>query len=329
MEIGSFYNLNFVKTHQICDKSNNLFYFSGRIAIKEILKKNGHNKYCLIPNYLCDSIYNCFNNFGFYQISNNFEIDLNSIKQQIKDNDVKLIYIINYFGYIDKNIHEIVDICHDHNIIVVEDFTHNMYSDKLYGDVCICSYRKSLATPFGSIVIDKSGNMKQSRCAMGFLYIFMCFLKIFGMMLKNFFWLKKIWRKILVYCENNVNKINCTYFDYINHIFYKYYYNRTDIEVRKRNIKFLHENLKIITLDKFKDTYFTYPIIFESREIRDTIRKILINNCVYCPIYWSLDFDSDNECNHYLSNRILCIPVDQRYNLENMRFIVGIVNQYL
>ena len=51
MEIGSDYNLN------IKFNKNKLFYFSGRIAITEILHKiNKNNEKCLIPNYLCESV---------------------------------------------------------------------------------------------------------------------------------------------------------------------------------------------------------------------------------------------------------------------------------
>lgn len=52
MEIGSDFNLNI-------KKENNLFFASGRIAIKNILDKfiKNKNDKCLIPNYLCDSIF--------------------------------------------------------------------------------------------------------------------------------------------------------------------------------------------------------------------------------------------------------------------------------
>ena len=60
MEIGSNYKLN-IKLN-----SKKFFYASGRIAIKNILNKVIQDKEkCLIPNYLCDSIYYCFDNFDF------------------------------------------------------------------------------------------------------------------------------------------------------------------------------------------------------------------------------------------------------------------------
>jgi len=91
----------------------------------------------------------------------------------------------------------------------------------------------------------------------------------------------------------------------------------------------LNYYLKIKTLNKFKNNYFTYPLIFNNRNLRDKIRKILIENKIYCPIYWTLEFDNEQKCNNYLSNNILAIPIDQRYNIKNMEFICQIINQHL
>lgn len=68
-KIDSDYNLNFKIN------TNKLFYVSGRVAIKTILKKLiQKNDKCLIPNYLCDSIYKCFDKFDYYVIDNNLNI---------------------------------------------------------------------------------------------------------------------------------------------------------------------------------------------------------------------------------------------------------------
>ena len=149
------------------------------------------------------------------------------------------------------------------------------------------------------------------------------------MFLKNYKNIKWIWRPILLFCEKNIDKIYYNDFDYINHFFYKYYFNNNDIETRKQNIDYLHSNLELETLDKFKNNYFTYPLFFKNKLSRNNIRNILIDNKIYCPIYWPINFDNKNKCNYYITNHILCIPIDQRYNLDNMKYIVNIINQNL
>ena len=323
MEIGSDYNLN------IKSNSKKLFYASGRIAITNILYKVIQNKEsCLIPNYLCESIYNCFDNFDFYKINNNFEIDIKYLTSIIKKNKYKLIFIINYLGYVDKNIELITSICKKNNIVIIEDFTHNIYTETFYGDVSLCSYRKSLPTPFGAVVIDHNNILNiDNKKTINFTYIFLVFLKSIGMFLKNYFSIKWIWRPILLFCEENIDRIDYSDFDYLNNLFYKYYYDKDDKYIRINNFRYLHKNLKTNTLDKFSNTYFTFPILFNSKVERDEIRKILSKNKIYCPIYWPLYFDKDNECNHYITNHILCIPIDQRYNIDNMKHIVQILNK--
>ena len=317
MEIGSDYNLN-IKLN-----SKKLFFASGRIAIKTILSKViKNNEKCLIPNYLCSSIYNCFDNIDYYKINNNFDIDIDYLAHLINENNYKLIFIINYFGYIDKNIEHISKKCKNKNIIIVEDFTHNIYTNKLYGDISICSYRKSLPTPYGAIVLDNKNilNIKQQK-SINFIYIFLIILKSLGMFLKNYCDIKWIWRPVLLFCEENIDKIDYNDFDYLNNIFYKYYYDKNDKHIRLKNIKYLSNILKMKRLDKFKYTYFSLPLFFKTKETRDKIRNILIKNKIYCPILWPLHFDKNNNCNKYITDHILCIPIDQRYNIKDMILI--------
>jgi len=324
MEYGSVYDLKILK-------EKNLFFLSGRTGIKNILKNLlKTNDKCLIPNYLCESIFNCFNNYDYYKISDDFSIDFIHLKKLIEKNNYKIIYIINYFGYIDSNIEKIKKLCKEHNLYIIEDFTHNNFSKKLYGDICLCSYRKSLETPFGCIVIDKNNLLNiDQKVKFNVLYILFVFLKLFMMILKNFSIIKFIWRPSLLFCENNIDKIKYSNFDYINHFFYKYYNNISNMTARKKNFEIIHSNLKIKTLDKFVGTYFTYPIFLKNSLQRNNLVKNLIKERIYCPYYWCMDFDKNNDCNKKLVENMLCIPIDQRYNEKDMLYISNIINLYL
>lgn len=326
MEYGSDFTIKYNKY-----SNRELFFLSGRIGIKNILNKilNVNDK-CLIPNYLCESIYDCFKNFNFYKIKNNFDIDYDFLNKEINNNTYKLIFIINYFGYIDININKIKELCQKKNIIIIEDYTHNLYSDNLYGDICICSYRKSIETPFGCIVIDKNNilNINQ-KCSIDIMYIFLVFLKLFAMILKNGSLIKYIWRPILNFCEKNIDKIKYNDFDYINNLLYIYYYKSQNKILRIKNIEYLHNKLKLKYKcnEKFLNTYFTYPILLNNELERSALKKYLISYKIYCPIYWPLDFNA-NKCNNYITDRILCIPIDQRYNKNNMDYIAEKINNF-
>lgn len=149
------------------------------------------------------------------------------------------------------------------------------------------------------------------------------------MFLKNYISIKWIWRPILLFCEKYMNKISYKNYDYLNNFFYKYYYDSTNKYIRLVNMEYLVDKLNIKTLDKFKKTYFTYPILFKTKETRDKIRKNLIENAIFCPIYCPLKFDKTNTTNQYITDHILCIPIDQRYNITNMEYIVKKIHESL
>ena len=68
------------------------------------------------------------------------------------------------------------------------------------------------------------------------------------------------------------------------------------------------------------------PVLFETKEKRDTIRKILISNSIYCPIHWP---KPKHIPTGYLVNEIydteLSLICDQRYSFTEMQKIVEII----
>ena len=337
MEYGSDFTILYKKYNENNENNENinhkeLYFLSGRIGIANILKNILYkNERCLIPNYLCDSIYICFKlyNFDFYNIQNNFDIDYDNIENKIINNNYKILFIINFFGYTDTSINKIKILCKSKNIVIVEDYTHNIYSNNLYGDISICSYRKSIETPFGCIVVDKNNilNINQ-KYSVNISYFFFVLLKLFSMILKNIHCLKWLWRKILNFCEKNIDTIIYNDFDYINYFLYKYYYRTENKLIRKNNIKCLNNKLLYKCDTKFINTYFTYVILLDNKSQRDNLRKHLIDKKIYCPVYWPLNFDK-NECNHYITDRILSIPIDQRYNETDMSYIADCINSFI
>lgn len=315
MFIGSFFNIKLINDY-------NLFFVSGRIALKTIINKlMTNNDKCLIPDYLCESIFKQFTNFDFYNINDDFNINIKDLLEKINLKNYKLIYIINYFGRIDKNINYIKKICNDKNIIILEDYTHNLYSKKLYGDICLCSYRKSIESPYGCIVKDhkKILNINQ-KIKFNFKYLFVNILKILIMILKNNIYFKSLFFNINNYLENEIDNLNYAEFDYINYFFFKMCFNAKNILKKKKNFNYLKSKIKIKPI-VISNSFFTYPILFNSEKERDEYKNYLVKNNIYCFILWPMEFN-----NNKLSKKILCIPIDQRYNLKHMNYISKIIN---
>lgn len=332
-EIGSFFqlSLNLNIRRLICNYtkfSKNNFFISGRTGIKYIinnLRKKNICKY-LLPNYLCVSIIQNFdiNSYNFYDINNNFLIDIENLENSIIKFKPQAMFIINYFGITDKNLNKILELCKKYNILIIEDNTHNIYDKCTYGDIVISSFRKILPTPFGCIIHDKNNLLEKQSNKISYKIIFLNLIKILGMVLKRIGFFKNMWYNLLLYSESKINTVYEYDFDYVNFLFYIIYYDENNKNIRNDNFNILKNSIYKPIVN---NTYFTYPIIFNSFNDREIIKNKLIKNKIYPIIHWPLDFDNDKKCNHHISNRILSIPIDERYNEDNMKFILKILNE--
>ena len=63
------------------------------------------------------------------------------------------------------------------------------------------------------------------------------------------------------------------------------------------------------------------PIYFETEEERNECRQHMAQNAVYCPVIWQkpVHYAVENPESLYIYEHILCIPIDQRYDEDDMR----------
>lgn len=69
---------------------------------------------------------------------------------------------------------------------------------------------------------------------------------------------------------------------------------------------------------------FIFPILCDDRE---KIQKLLVKNAVYAPIIWPKNeiFSRVSEKVEYVYEHLLCIPIDQRYDTDDMERIGAIM----
>ncbi len=76
---------------------------------------------------------------------------------------------------------------------------------------------------------------------------------------------------------------------------------------------------------------FNSIIICRNREVRDFLRKYLISRSIFPAIHWPQPYNgmTSNDLEAIdLSNRILTIPTDQRYSLDDVTRVVTIINEF-
>lgn len=70
---------------------------------------------------------------------------------------------------------------------------------------------------------------------------------------------------------------------------------------------------------------FTLPIVFPDQQSRDRYQRCLQAEDVYAPVEWVCDSDDRNAMD--LSSRILSLPIDHRYDREDMLRIAQAIDQ--
>lgn len=99
--------------------------------------------------------------------------------------------------------------------------------------------------------------------------------------------------------------------------------NFEDIKLKRlENFCYLHDKLeKYNMLDIKQNGTYMYPFMCNNSE---EIRKGLIQEKIYVPIFWSNIFEECNKSSieYQYAQNIIPLPIDQRYNLEDMKIIV-------
>lgn len=325
MEIGSEFDLNF-NDLQITKNSifnylkdyNSCFFDSGRSAIKSIKIRKGK---VLLPNYICDSVIDCFDNRNiiFYNVDENFNIDINDLISKL--NNVKTLFIMHYFGCIQdrKILNRIKKICDEKDILIIEDTTHGILSNKAtIGDYMVCSLRKWFPIARGGVVYSKNELKLKGKYRKDTDNT-----KLYGMVLKNMYLngcieSKELFLDIFKKYENSIDtKKEILYMSDLS----KYILSCINIkeikDKRTNNYFYLKDKLKIQPVNVIKDKECPFVYLIRS-EKRNELRKHLIENSIYCAVHWP-------NC----SNNELSLTIDNRYSEKEMKYLVKTVNKFV
>lgn len=340
----------------------------GRQAIKMALIniKNLKKFTCVLPAYLCKSILQPFNELKlkikFYGHSNVLKPEIEEIKNSV----LFLIDYFGRDSLSNTEIHEVLDrnniviLDVTHSIFNQERFE---IKDKNY--YIISSLRKMFPIPDGGILYNaKEFNMKPFCLPIGhekmlesmiFRSYYLKNLKLGSSDNSN---TGSILRDNT---PEEISSIDLNMKTIKNHYLSKYYdYEREKFEdigmpqnipaislhilnnisyskiLKKRNInlKFLYEEIDDDNnfLFDFKDikSPFMLPLKFQTEKERDSVKDILIKNDIYTPLLWDLDeiVPKNYFYEHELRKRILMVPIDQRYNPDNLMTAVELINSH-
>lgn len=291
---------------------------TGRSCLEYILRVRGYRKVYL-PYYSCDVLLEPFRKlnvkYSFYHINERLELDEN-----IQLSDGESILYINYFGlkqgYVDA-----LAVKYGKQLIV--DNTQAFYSKPIEGFDTFYSCRKFFGVADGAyLYCDQSLDMEleqdQSWNRMDYL-------------------LKRIdvspeaayndFRSESVKLKNNpIKKMSPLTHRILSSINYKQIASR-----RRENYQLLFDALKNTNSVSMPLTSNAVPMVFPYYiESGARLRQYLIDHEVFCARYWPnvLDSCSPTDREYLLAENLVCIPIDQRYNENDIQNIVCVLDSF-
>ena len=330
-----------------------VFLASGRDALHWIIRSLGlpPGAQVLLPAYLCEDVLKPFLSFGmkveFYGLTSGLQLDQADLAKKISS-DTRVLLYIHYFGFPFDATPDLLGEFRSQTI-VIEDSSHAFLSQldhlRLESDVQFASLRKLLPVLDGAIVNSREGALTDivpSRTRISIGYLAAVALRGAGAMLKSL-WLrrpgvfpKRAFRRLFSWSGKLLDRYPrpAPMSALSRHLL-----DRMDVEgvirTRRRNFQYLLEGLAsgveprpLYQMLPEGVCPLGFPVLAEDR---DELARRLIEHGVYPPVHWKLPpavrRDEFPEA-WAVSDHILTIPIDQRYDLDDMARVLDLIRSY-
>lgn len=304
--------------------------------------KPGKDAVILCPAYSCWSMIAPFKSSGwtvvYYKLNSDLTVDEDYLEKILPGVKPDAILTMNYYGSASTVSAVQVVKAYNEKITVIEDFSHCSFClDSIYNeqvDFYVTSIRKSIGVCDGALIMSKKPTNRQyiGADAPDFGE-----LRLGAQRRKGRYGVTKslddkdIFLAELRQGEAMIDKLSGIH--PISEVSMKMLeaINGEEIAfIRRENIKHLWEELRwdvnmIPGIEKsFKGAPFSLPILVDNR---DEVQKQLAQKGVYAPVLWPIDSVARMTCENsaYISDHMLSLPVDQRYDWDDIEDIAKIV----
>lgn len=332
-----------------CSGSDYVWLSTGRSAILYVIKTieerlPGIKRVAVLPSFTCDTVFEPFLNRGYdiyyYPVERDLTTTFDAILETVLRYDASIVLFHRYFGFdtLDMQVDRMCDILRGLGKYTIEDCTQCLYSiiPRADSDYTVGSIRKWTGTPDGGFAVCREGQfLKKPNQTDSVLEQ----AKIKASYAKYRFLFEKIGEKakmLEMYRKAEDILDNQDGFYAISEMSEKVQANLNMVDLIKKR----RENFSILSCsltdavkpvfalgDNDKEVPLYFPILVEDRA---SLQKHLVSNAIYAPVVWPKDDKQPMQCvgaeNAY--EHLLCIPIDQRYDADDMNRIVEVVNQY-
>lgn len=320
-EIGGYFSLELKPNPQNKDfHPQGIFLNSGRNALEYILSSLSVVNKLWIPYFTCDVVLEPIKKLGipysFYHINEHLELceDI-----QLASNEYLLV--TNYYGIKDAYIKNLSGIYGSQLIV---DNAQALYVQPIERIKTFYSPRKFVGIPDGGIAYMKDGKEVQA------FDVDVSYDRLSHLLKRidlgagaGYGDFKENSHKLAGQPIRQMSKLTKALIDSIDF--------ETVKAKRRKNFQILHEalgkrnGLAIPDMDSF-----ACPLVYPYLADDCTLKKKLIENKIFVATYWPnvLEWCKEESLEHQLADRIIAIPVDQRYGEKEMKYIIEKVEQY-
>lgn len=313
--------------------------------VAETIDLNGGN--ILFPSYCCSSMVEPFIKRGwnviYYPLNEDLSVNRTEILDLCGRFNPKAVLLMNFFG-----VAPIDDVSYNvkkkfENVRIIEDFTHVLFSKMVlsnkYVDFFVASIRKWVGVADGAVILSNQSiknfiknensnfiNLRNEAQLLKFKY------SITKDIILKESYLELLKKADLVIDKyENIYSISKSSLKVLNSL------NVNSLILsRKENFKHLYDGISQINGIKFQvkfdikqiDCPFSLPILVNDR---DKIQKKFASYGLYAPVLWPINNIARNVCDvsKTMSDNMLSIPIDQRYDYEDIEDIIRIIKSVM
>ena len=331
-----------------CNGEDFVWLSTGRSAIKYVLldieaRNPKLKKVAVLPSFTCDTVFEPFLKIGYelyyYPVDNNLATTSGAILDTVLAHDASVVLFHRYFGFntLDSQIDRMCETLRKLGKYSIEDCTQCLYSgfSRSQSDYTVGSIRKWTGTPDGGFAVcrkerftnkpNQTDTMLEQAKVKASYYKYRFLFEHEGDKRE----MLAMYRKAEDILDNQTEMFA------ISETSSRVQANLDKKELiskRKDNFNILFQSLQgpIKLLVKSVDNNAVplyFPIFVEDRA---SLQRHLVQNAIYTPVVWPKDEQQPTQCegaeNAY--QHLLCVPIDQRYNTDDMNRIVSVINKY-
>ena len=329
---------------------DSVFLSSGRscenYVLDDIEYRNGNiNKVALVPPFTCHTVLEPFYKRKYkictYNISLNLRTSPEDLKRIIEKEKPGVVLIHRYFGF--DTFGDVNDIIHHYSsqgVVFIEDVTQSFFSsfEPIFADYYIGSLRKWAGLPDGGLAIVRNGNFRKKPSMYDVELTDVKLAASFAkyQYLKEHIGNKQHYLELYSNAERILSEEKLYYriSPISESVFSKLDLNEL-IQRRRNNYSYLFERLEnesrlnpIMGQLHSNEVPLYFPIYTSDRK---SFQLGLSDENIYAPIVWPLPDTSPTICSEAseLYEHLICIPIDQRYDLDDMMRIAECIERLL